>query len=292
MMRLIFRLPWFFGLLVSVPTHADEIYSMDIDGVKRSYVLYVPVGIGPSVPLVVVLHGRGGSGADEIARGHWKSMAEKEHFIVVAPDALDSYEGVQHNRPATVRDWIKRNYRALRGRKVLRWDGGQNDVELIASVIDRVSVHGQIDQSRIYVVGFSRGGFMAHRMALEITDRLAGVAVVSPDVEPDVEKPPTRPLSFLLISGDRDSVHPVSSNRPAATMERWQAIDRCPPLSNVDTESADLIAEGAGPCNEGTEIRYVIARGVGHDWTEAVPHYSDISWAFLRRFERRPVANQ
>ena len=128
---------------------------------------------------------------------------------------------------------------------LLRWDGGRNDVGLIVSMIDRVSVEQPIDRSRIYIVGFSRGGFMAHRMALEITDRLAGVAVVSPDVEPEAKKTPTRPLSFLLVSGDRDPVHPVSSDRPAATMERWRAIDHCPPLSTMDSESAGLTVEGA-----------------------------------------------
>jgi polyhydroxybutyrate depolymerase len=291
-MKLISKLACCFGLLVCVPTHANEIHSMDVDGVKRSYLLHVPVGIGPSVPLVVLLHGRGSSGADEMAGGRWQTKADKEKFIVAAPDALDSYDGVERKRSPTVRDWIRRNYRALRGRNVLRWHGGQNDVALIVSMIDRIGVERQIDQSRIYIVGFSRGGFMAHRMALEITDRLAGVAVVSPDVEPEARKAPTRPLSFLLVSGDRDSVHPVSSDRPAATMERWRAVDRCPPLSNVDSESAGLTVEGAGPCNEGTEIRYVIAHGVAHDWTEALTHYSDISWAFLSRFRRQPVANQ
>jgi polyhydroxybutyrate depolymerase len=291
-MKLMSKLACCFGLLVCVPTHANEIHSMDVDGVKRSYVLHVPVGIGPSVPLVVLLHGRGSSGADEMAGGRWQTKADNEKFIVAAPDALDSYDGVEHKRPPTVRDWIRRNYRALRGRNVLRWHGGQNDVALIVSMIDRISVEWQIDQSRIYIVGFSRGGFMAHRMALEITDQLAGVAVVSPDVEPEAKKTPTRPLSFLLVSGDRDSVHPVSSDRPAATMERWRAVDRCPPLSNVDSESAGLTVESAGPCNEGTEIRYVIAHGVAHDWTEAPTHYSDISWAFFSRFRRQPVANQ
>ena len=292
LMKFISKLASCFGLLVCVPTHANEIRSIDVDGVKRSYLLHVPVGIGPSVPLVVLLHGRGSSGADEMAGGRWQTKADKEKFIVAAPDALDSYDGVEHKRSPTVQDWIRRNYRALRGRNVLRWHGGPNDVALIVSMIDRISVEWQIDQSRIYIVGFSRGGFMAHRMALEITDRLAGVAVVSPDLEPEVKKASTRPLSFLLVSGDRDSVHPVSSDRPAATMERWRAIDHCPPLSNVDSESASLTVEGAGPCNEGTEIRYVIAHGVAHHWTEALTHYSDISWAFLSRFRRQPVANQ
>ena len=264
---------------------------MDVDGVKRGYVLHVPAGIGPGVPLVVVLHGNDSSGADEMAAGRWQSKADQEKFIVAAPDALSSYDGVEHERPSTVRGWIRRNYQALRGRNTERWDGGRNDVRLIASVIDRVSVEWSIDPRRIYIVGVSRGGFMADRMALEITDRLAGVAVVAPDGVPEAKKAPERPLSFLLVVGDRDPF--FFSDREAAIMERWRALDRCPPLSNKDAESASLTVAGAGPCNEGTEIRYVIAHGVDHHWTEALTHYSDISWAFLSRFRRQPVvANQ
>jgi poly(3-hydroxybutyrate) depolymerase len=275
-----------------MPACANEIHSIDIDAVKRTYVLHVPADVGPGAALVVVLHGRGSSGADEMDRGHWQSKADKEKFIVAAPDALDSYVGVEHKKTPAIRDWIKRNYQALLGHNVVRWHGGRNDVKLIESVIDRVSVERRIDPSRIYIVGYSRGGFMAHRMAMEIADRLAGVAVVSPDVEPGPAKVPARPLSFLLVSGDQDPFHPVSSDRPAATMERWRVADHCPSLSDVDLRSAGLTAEGAGPCAEGTEIRYVIAHGVTHDWTEAPTTYSDISWAFLSRFRRQPAASQ
>ncbi|MBS0222587.1 MAG: alpha/beta hydrolase fold domain-containing protein, partial [Proteobacteria bacterium] len=162
---------------------------------------------------------------------------------------------------------------------------------LIVSIIDRLGAEGKVDPARIYLVGFSRGGFMAHTLALAITDRLAGVAVVSPDVEPDMRTPPRHPLSFLLVSGDRDPVHPVTGERPAATMERWRTIDRCPPLTRMDAGSAELTVEGAGPCDQGTAIRYVIVPGVGHDWTAAPVSYSDISWAFLSRFRRAPGAS-
>lgn len=285
-MKLIPTFACCFGLLVCAQAHANEIHSMDVDGAKRSYVLHVPVGIGADVPLVVVLHGSGSSGADEMAAGRWQSKADKEKFIVAAPDALDSYDGVEHERPVTVRGWLRRNYQALRGRHLEQWDGGRNDVRLIASVIDKVSVEWSIDPRRIYIVGFSRGGFMAQKMALEMTDRLAGVAAVAPDGIPDVKKAPTQPLSFLLVVGDQDPFYPSSSGRPAAIMERWRALDRCPPLSKRASETADLTVEDAGPCNEGTEIRYVIAHGVDHYWTEALTHYSDISWAFLSRFRR------
>jgi poly(3-hydroxybutyrate) depolymerase len=206
--------------------------------------------------------------------------------LVAAPNALKSYDGVEPKRTLTVRDWLRRNYRAVMGRNPARWYGGGNDVGLIVSVIDRLQAERKVDPSRIYVVGFSRGGFMAHKLALEITDRLAGVAVVSPDVEPLVKRPPARPLSFLLVTGDQDPVHPVAGDRPAATMERWRTLNHCPPPARIESKSPNLTIEGAGPCAQGTEIRYVIVHGVGHEWAEAPISYSDISWAFLRQFRR------
>ncbi len=263
---------------------------IDVDEVERSYALHVPPGIAPGAPLVVVLHGRGSSGKDEIARGRWQAKADKERFIVAAPDALSSYDGVEPKSRLMVRDWLRRKYRALRGRNLTRWHGGDNDMGLIVSMIDQLKAEWKVDPSRIYLVGYSRGGFMAHALALEITDRLAGVAVVSPDVEPEITKPPTRPLSFLLVSGDRDPFHPVTGDRPAATMERWRTLDHCPPLVKEEAESPDLTIEGAGPCDGGTEVRYVIVHGVGHDWAGASIIYSDISWAFLSRFRRSTSA--
>ena len=289
--KLIFTTVCCLALFPSAFANANQ-QQIEVDGIGRSYALHVPPGIAPGAPLVVVLHGRGSSGEDEIARSHWQAKADKEGFIVAAPDALSSYDGVEPKRRLTVRDWVRRKYRALRGRNLRRWHGGDNDVALIVSVIDRLRTEWKVDPSRIYLVGFSRGGFMAHTLALEITDRLAGVAVVSPDVEPEITTPPTRPLSFLLVSGDRDPVHPVSGDRPAATMERWRGLNHCPPVAKIASESPDLTIEGAGPCDQGTEIRYVIVHGVDHDWAGAPIPYSDISWAFLSRFRRNSDVRQ
>ncbi len=278
------------GFFLFASAHADELRRIDVDGIDRSYALHVPSGIGPGAPLVVVLHGRGSSGEGEIAAGGWRSTADKAKFIIAAPNALTSYDGVEPRRTLTVRDWVRRKYRGLLGKNLARWHGGPNDVGLILSTIDTVSAEWKVDRGRVYVAGFSRGGFMAHKLALEIPDRLAGVAVVSPDVEPEMEKAPKRPLSFLLVSGDRDPVHPTSGDRPAATMARWRALNHCPPLRKEAAEAADVTIEGAGPCDEGTEIRYVIVHCVGHDWAEAMTSYSDICWDFLSHFTRRPAA--
>ena len=55
-------------------------YTMKYKGEVRTYWLYVPEGAGPATPLVLVLHGYGGS-----AEGYCPSMlevAEREGFAV------------------------------------------------------------------------------------------------------------------------------------------------------------------------------------------------------------------
>jgi polyhydroxybutyrate depolymerase len=276
------------GLVLAVSAKADDLRRINVDGVKRTYDLYVPPGIDAQAPLVVVLHGRGSSGRDEMARGKWRATADKGKFIIAAPDALISYDGVDPKPELSFQEWLKSRYEAIADRNMARWHGGPNDMRLIRSMIDRIAAERKIDRSRVYVVGYSRGGFMAHKLALEMPERFAAVAVVAPDEEPEVTKPPARPVSFLLLTGDHDPYHPVTGGRPAATMKRWQSLDRCPPLAAQPAEAADQTIEGAGPCADGTEIRYVIVNGVGHDWSSAPTSYGDISWKFLSRFTRRP----
>jgi polyhydroxybutyrate depolymerase len=276
------------GLALAVPATADDRHRIDVDGVERTYDVHVPPGVGADPPLVVVLHGKGSSGQEEMGKGHWHATADKNGFIVAAPDALTWYDGIDPKRELTIRDWLRHAYRVLRGRNLARWHGVPNDVKLILSMVDRIAAEHRIDRSRIYVVGYSRGGFMAHKLALEEPGRFAAIAVVSPDDEPEVTKPLARPVSFLLLTGDHDKYHPITGGRPAATMKRWQSLDHCPPLAAQPADAANQTIEAAGPCDEGTEVRYIIVRGVGHDWAGAPTSYSEISWKFISRFTRRP----
>ena len=56
------------------------------DGVRRTYAAYVPAGERPR-PLVILLHGSGGSGRAMVDR--WKALAQREGFVVAGPDATD-----------------------------------------------------------------------------------------------------------------------------------------------------------------------------------------------------------
>src|SRR5690606_11022775 len=55
-----------------------------------SYTAHVPDSYdgNHTLPLVIALHGSGGSAEDGLERMGWAAMADREGFLAVAPDAL------------------------------------------------------------------------------------------------------------------------------------------------------------------------------------------------------------
>lgn len=81
-------------------------------GEERSYTLAVPKGVaevgpnGQAVPLVILLHGSGRDGKSQVME--WRKLAEKEGFLAVGPDSLNSeYWEMPTDGPDMLRDLVK-----------------------------------------------------------------------------------------------------------------------------------------------------------------------------------------
>jgi len=126
--------------------------SIDVDGMARSYTLFVPqsavdaMAHGP-VPLLFGLHGAGDTGSNFIGATRLTDLAEDNAFVIVGPDGYNHGWFVQSNEG---------------------WPGsdGQssslaNDLALLLLLIDDLSTGYWLDASRIYTVGHSRGAGMS-----------------------------------------------------------------------------------------------------------------------------------
>ena len=58
-------------------------------------------------------------------------------------------------------------------------EGVIDDVGWIGALIDTVSARYRVDRGRVYVVGHSNGGVLAHRAASDLSTRIAASAVVA-----------------------------------------------------------------------------------------------------------------
>jgi polyhydroxybutyrate depolymerase len=145
------------------------------------------------------------------------------------------------------------------------------DITYIGSMITQLTASENIDPQRVYVVGFSLGGYATFRSACQLSSQVAAVAIVSSAMAPLWRKPCpiSRPVSELSIVGSNDffPVQPTSSSPISAdqTASMWRQLDGC--SSPSQTSQVGPTAQTTwSQCNEGTTVgEYVLAGGL-HRW--------------------------
>jgi len=168
-----------------------------VNGLKRTYRIHVPLSFDRSepIPLVIALHGGGGS-ADAmvvLTLGGFDTLSEHEGFIVVYPEGVEKH-------------WND-------GRGLSRYRAQKeniDDVEFISLLIDHLYNQYNIDRKRVYVTGMSNGAIMSFRLACELTDKIAAIAPVAGLMPQRRHQScmPLRPVSVLIINSIDDPITP------------------------------------------------------------------------------------
>ena len=74
-------------------------------------------------------------------------------------------------------------------------------------MIDDISTRYNVDPKRIFIVGHSNGAFMSHRLACDLSDRIAAIASLAGAAWNDASKcNPSSQVSVLDVHGDADTV--------------------------------------------------------------------------------------
>lgn len=197
--------------------------AVEVDGVERHVRMVVPPQLdsGP-LPLVLLFHDNG-QAVDELVQGlGLGALSHERGFILAAPQGVDRVlEGIV----ATPLAWDA--YRALPDNEDLRLFD-----ELLAALV----ATGSVRTDEVHVLGYSQGGFMAFRVAMDRADRLASAAVVAA----------ASPLGDALVT---------SAARPIPVVLR---IGQGDALLEVARASRAALA------NAGHELAYEELAGVGH----------------------------
>jgi polyhydroxybutyrate depolymerase len=295
-------------LLSASLADAGERRTVDVAGVSRTYYVAGASAVNAGArPLVIMLHGAGGTGEHAVRAYGWERKAEQEGFIVAGPDAWRPFPEWPANMLTNPRYW---NDGSGRGNAVIR---NSDDIGFIDAMVEDIVRVTPVDRARIYVTGFSSGAGMAQHVAVERANRYAAIAPIAGIVA----VPPTSPVRavpFLYLSGDRDPLNPVQGGpvrlpwgntitKPAhgAISQRWRELNGCPPPSR-ETIAPAVRLELASPCRDGVEVRYVLVEGLGHRWAggarDMLPesivgpastalNITDTVWDFLRRWRLR-----
>jgi poly(3-hydroxybutyrate) depolymerase len=167
--------------------------SLRHDGLDRSYLLHLPKAAAP-LPLVVMLHGSGGSADFAADETGWSELADAESFGVVYPEGLPARRGKAPKFLTNPQEW---NDGSGRGR--------HDDVGFLTAVLDHLAA--LTDPARVFMTGFSNGAGMTFRFAAEHADRVAAIAPVAGHCWGNDAKP-VRPVATFFLIGDSDPLVP------------------------------------------------------------------------------------
>lgn len=164
-------------------TYYRSIYS---EGIKRSFVIHVPEEtVESGLPLVIVLHGHGGTGKQIMKSTGFNDISDREKFIAVYPDG------------------IKKNWNDGREKND---DTKYDDVGFISALIDTIAGEFKIDTAKIFVTGMSNGGFMSIYLAFKLNYRILAVAPICANIPERISSSYefSKPVSVMLINGTDD----------------------------------------------------------------------------------------
>ncbi len=270
--------------------------SIIVEDVKRYYRVHLPPSYDDEQPLPVVLafHMHTGTGQWMEWTTHLNQIADQNDFIVVYPDGYKFSWADGSGQYAADQDQI-------------------NDIAFVSTLIDELASSLAVDSNRVYVTGFSNGGFMAQRLACELSDKITAIASVGATLPKDIVQScdPERPVPVMMINGLDDGDVPWEGTSEytsvPATVENWTEINGCNGTPNVSFEPdrADdgtrVRREAYTACRDNANVVLYVIEGGGHAWPggskivqlEGIRKNisqdidaSSVIWEFFQEYER------
>jgi len=254
---------------------------------QRAVQIHLPRNFDPGrpAPLVLLLHGSGGSGAEMLASSKLAEAADRHGFIIAAPDGgIPVERGFVWNVPG-----VPTTTGAVPG------PNDADDVAFLLALADDLAAQGCADAARLYATGLSGGGRMTSWLGCVASGRLAAIAPVvglragnprrrDPSRPDPATCRPTHPMPVIAFAGDADETNPVGGGGAPywsypmhAAEQRWAQLNGCSTVRPTRWVSQTVYEEGYATCRGGAEVVGRITAGGGHSWVAD----NDAMWAFF-----------
>jgi len=230
---------------------------LTIDGVVRTALVNVPQTPRPPgtpLPLVLMFHGAGSNGAATESSTGITAAANRHSFIAVYPNANGKY-------------WNLGGGGAT----------GEDDVNFVSALLDRLDSTLCVNDDRIYATGGSNGGGFVARIGCELSDRIAAIAPVAGLYGRQPSCKPFRPIPVLEIHGTADQTVPYNGYGPNGQgsvwsfLVQWDQWDSCPSTPAVWRRlGPKVLFEGKSSCAGGTQVAHIKLIGEPHAWPKPV----------------------
>jgi polyhydroxybutyrate depolymerase len=262
--------------------------TINVGGVQRQYVMYLPAGYDGSSPLPVMMafHGGCDSAFSFVQLADFRPYADADQFMAVYPQGLP--EAGDPSCPV----WNSEG----------PFTSGVDDIGYTAAIIDDLAANYNIDETRVYACGYSNGANMSWELACLLSDRIAAVGPVAGSMwqwTPN-QGTPTRPVPVVSIHGTQDFYNPWGGGPPYslgliaaseffaqnANADTTPTIVDLPNIAPGDGSTVDLYTWGNG--DDCVEVQHYRVQNGGHDWPGVFGNMdidsTQVIWEFCKQF--------
>jgi poly(3-hydroxybutyrate) depolymerase len=237
----------------------SQIQTFEWQGTQRQYLIKMPSVNRETIPVLYFLHGLG----DNITRldneFHFQQVADEFQWAVVIPQALSQSGATMWNA-------------GLMASSI-------DDSGFLMALLDSLAVQYPINLDSVFFTGFSMGGFMTHRMAIEHGDRITACAPVSGLITHSMSNLSATPVRMLHIHGTTDPVVGYDGNSQyfggnlglsvEAILNYWKNVNHCVAEPVIDT-FPDLQNDGLRfvryTYDGDAELQHIKVIGGNHTW--------------------------
>ena len=247
-----------------------QIQTIEWQGMQRQYLVKTPSDY-ESLPVLFFLHGLGDNINHVNSEHNFQQVADRFNWMVIIPQAINEGNGTMWNAALMPSDI--------------------DDSGFLIALLDSLAVQYPVNQDSIFFTGFSMGGFMSHRMAIEHGDRINAAAPVSGLITHAMSnQTAVAPVKLLHIHGTSDNVVGYDGNSQYfggnlglgvdAILNYWRnangctnepIIDSLPDTHNDGLRFVQYVYPGT------KELRFLKVIGGTHSWYRNANQY-DISY--------------
>lgn len=238
----------------------EKSYVCTFDGIKHDFIIEMPQKTGDSIPVVLLLHGYTHS-ADFMRAtvGFHKEAGPRGYASVYVSGSISKYEkagGIGWNSGIA--------------------EKGNADVEFLVALAEYLWKEYGFDKNKTFVAGFSNGGFMVHRLAIEAGNTFCAAVSVAGKMPEKIwnERNRKNHIGFFQVTCEFDDVVPKKSDHTADVcrdpaiedvMDYWAATNG---LKNITSETigrGSTLTKWTGK-NKDREVWHLFVKDSHHFW--------------------------
>lgn len=292
----------------AIPVKGKNRFTTNIDGSEREYYVHIPQSYtGTSVvPVVFMLHGTSGDGEKFYNISGWREVGEDENIITVFPS---SWRYCINDNGET-KNTTKWNVPPDAEFSFCAGQTPRNDIKFLNTIITELNSKYKIDNKRIYLSGFSNGGQMAAKCAIEMSDKFAAIAENAGSFYLDTTYIPKRKLPVLYQTGNED--YGPGNTGPEIPLSKLDTILRTPGLPYLggkinkvanshiknfglsanftitgDTNSVVMATFKTLNPGNGYDFKLVLVKGLGHQYPNGDNHWMEaarVQWVWFKQY--------